>query len=109
LIRVEIVLPKNDVMAISEGLKQIHVGGVLVNKVRGRDKYPPPEIHASLGRQIFMPQFGYKYVVEVIVPESKEKDVIKIVRDNSKLGKIFISQVSRAVDIGTGNEGDEVI
>ena len=56
-----------------------------------------------------MPQFGYKYVIEVIVPESKEKDVIKIVRDNSKLGKIFISQVSRAVDIGTGNEGDEVI
>ena len=58
---------------------------------------------------LFLPQFGYKYVIEVIVPESKEKDVIKIVRDNSKLGKIFISQVSRAVDIGTGNEGDEVI
>jgi nitrogen regulatory protein P-II 1 len=96
-------------MAISEGLKQIRVGGVLVNKVRGRDKYPTPEIHASLGRQIFTPQFGYKYVIEVIVHESKEKDVIKIVRDNSKLGKIFVSQVLRAVDIGTGNEGDEVI
>ncbi len=109
MIRIQIVLAKNDVMAISEGLKEIQVGGVLVSKIRGRDKFPRPEIHSSKGSKIFTPQFGHKYVMEVIVPDSKEKDVIKIVRDKSKLGKVFVEPVLRAVDIGTGKEGDEVI
>jgi len=41
--------------------------------------------------------------------DSKEKDVIKIVRANSKLGMIFISPVSNAIDIGSGKEGDQVL
>lgn len=109
LIRIEIILPKNDVMAISEGLKIIQVGGLLVSKIRGRDKFPRPEIHSSKGSKIFTPQFGHKYVLEVIVPDSKEKDVIRIVRENSKFGKIFTQPVLHAIDIGTGNEGEEVI
>lgn len=96
-------------MAISEGLKQIPVGGILVQKMKGRDKFPKPEIHAVKGSEVFIPQFGHKHVMEVIVSDSKEKQVIKIIRDNARGGMIFIHPVLNAVEIESGKEGDEVI
>ena len=65
MIRIEVYLPNNDVMAISEALKKIDVGGLTVIKKRGRGKKPPPEIHAGKGSMIFTPQFTEKYVIEL--------------------------------------------
>ena len=109
MIRIQVVLPENDIMAISEGLKEIPLGGVLVHKIKGRDKYPNPEIHASKGSEIFTPQFGHKHEMNVIVPDSKENDAIRIIRQNSKIGMIFVHPVSNAIDIDSGKEGDEVL
>lgn len=107
--RIEIVLAENDVMAISEGLKKIPVSGVLVHKMKGRDKFPKPEIHAAKGSEIFRPQFGHKHVIQVIVADSKEEEAIKIIRENSKTGMIFVHPVSRAIEIGSGKEGEEIL
>lgn len=105
----DVIIPENDVEAISEALKEIHVGGVTVLKVKGRGKTLPPEIHASKGMEIFRPEFGDKYMLEVIVASNKENDVIKIVRENSKIGKIFISPITRAIDIESGAEEEQAI
>ena len=109
MLKIEIILGKNDVMAISEGLKQIGIGGLSVSKVRGRGKNPGPEIHASKGSEIFVPQFTEKYKVEAIVSDTQEDEVIKVIKNHGRVGKIFITQVLRAVDIATGNEGDSTI
>jgi nitrogen regulatory protein P-II 1 len=107
--RIEIILAKNEVMQISEALRRIPVGGITVSKKRGRGKNPPPELHASKGTEIFRPQFGEKYVIEIVVPDHHENKVIEYVRQTSSEGKIFISPVTRVVDIKSGKEGDEVI
>ncbi|MGI0036902.1 MAG: P-II family nitrogen regulator [Nitrososphaera sp.] len=107
--RIEIILAKNEVMMISEALRKIPVGGITVSKKRGRGKNPPPELHASKGTEIFRPQFGDKYVIEIVVPDHHENKVIEYVRQNSSEGKIFVSPVGRVVDIKSGKEGDEVI
>jgi nitrogen regulatory protein P-II 1 len=109
LIKLEVILPKNEVMSVSEGLKKINVGGLTVSKKRGRGKNPAPEIHASKGTEIFVPQFSDKYVLEIIIPENMEQDAIKIIRENATIGKIFVHQVLRAFDIKSGNEGEKAI
>ncbi|MHA7647595.1 P-II family nitrogen regulator [Nitrosopumilus sp. S4] len=109
MLKVEVILGNNDVMNISEGLKEINVGGLTVSKVRGRGKNPGPEIHASKGSEIFVPQFSDKYKLEVIIPDSKEDEVVSIIKKNSRMGKIFISQILRAVDIVTDDEGEVTI
>jgi nitrogen regulatory protein P-II 1 len=48
-------------------------------------------------------------VIVVIIPESKEEDVINIIKTKGTVGKIFVSQILRAIDIGTGKEGEETI
>jgi len=45
----------------------------------------------------------------VVVADNEENDVIEIVRTNSKMGKIFISPVTRAIDIESGVENEKAI
>ena len=108
MLKLEIILAENDVMNISEGLKEIGIGGLTVIKVRGRGAKTAAEIHTSKGMEIFVPHFADKYRLMVVIPESKEKTV-EIIKKNSREGKIFISQMLRAIDIKSGNEGEEVI
>ena len=109
MLKIETILGENDVMAISEALKNIGIGGLTVSKVRGRGKKPGPEIHASKGSEIFVPQFTEKYYIEAIIPDSKEDEVVSIIKENGRRGKIFVSQVLRAVDIATGDEGESTV
>ena len=109
MLRIQVILGENDVMAISEGLKKIGIGGLTVAKVRGRGKRPGPEIHASKGSEIFVPQFNDKYQLEAIISDTKEDEVIGIIKDKGRVGKIFVSQILRAIDISTGDEGEGTI
>jgi nitrogen regulatory protein P-II 1 len=45
----------------------------------------------------------------VVIPESKEEKTVEIIKKYGREGKIFISQMLRAIDINSGNEGEEVI
>jgi len=51
MIRITATLSFNDVMAISENLKKMEVGGVSVNKERRCGKTPPPEVHSGKGKE----------------------------------------------------------
>ena len=109
MLKIVAILGENDVMAISEGLRKIGIGGLTVSKVRGRGKKPGPEIHASKGSEIFVPQFSEKYRLEAIISDTQEDEVIKIIKENGRVGKIFVSQILRAIDISTGAEGESTI
>ena len=109
MIRIEAIVGQGDVKAINDGLKKIQVGGITIMKVRGRGKNINPQIHASKGTEMFTPEFNDKFVMQVIVEEKNEDEVIHIIKDNAKIGKIFISQITRAIDIASGEENERAI
>jgi nitrogen regulatory protein P-II 1 len=109
LIKIDVVIPQNDVKPISDALKKINVGGITVLKVKGRGKTIAEKLHASKGTEMYTPEFGDKYKLEVIVSDDKEKDTINIIRANSKMGKIFIWPIARAIDIESGAENEKAI
>jgi nitrogen regulatory protein P-II 1 len=102
-------MAENDIAKVSEGLKSTGVGGLTVFKVKGRGKTVPAEIHASKGTKIFTPEFGDKYVVVAVLPDEKMNQAIKIVRENSKIGKLFVTPVTHAIDLATGVEDEQAI
>jgi nitrogen regulatory protein P-II 1 len=102
-------MAENDVSKISEGLKSIGVGGLTVLKVKGRGKTIPPSVHASKGTEIYTPEFGDKYLLIVVLTDAKRDDAINIIKENSKIGKIFITPVNQAIDLATGVEGEQAI
>jgi nitrogen regulatory protein P-II 1 len=109
MIRIEAIVPQNDIKAISDGLKKIQVGGITIMKVRGRGKNIGPKLHASKGTEMFTPEFSDKFVIQVIVQEKDESGVIEIIRNSTKIGKIFISSITRAIDIASGAENEKAI
>ena len=109
MIKIDVVIPQNDIEAISEGLKKINVGGITILRVKGRGKSAAPKIHASKGTEMFTPEFSDRYTVQVIVEDEKENQAIELIRANSKMGKIFISPVMRAIDIESGEENEKAI
>jgi len=102
-------MAENDIGKVSEGLKKIVVGGLTGFKVKGRGKTVPPSIHASKGTEMFTPEFSDKYVVLVVLPDTKMDQAIKVIREHSKIGKIFVTPVLHAVDLATGVEDEEAI
>jgi nitrogen regulatory protein P-II 1 len=109
MIKIEVVIPQNDVKPISDALKRINVGGITISKVKGRGKTVAERLHASKGTEMYTLGFSDKYKLEVIVSDDKENDTINIVRGNSKIGKIFIWPIARAVDIESGLENEKAI
>ena len=109
MLKIEALLLNNCVMAISEALRKIEIGGMTVTKVRGRGKHPPAKLHAAKGSEMFQPQFSDKYSIILIIPESKEEAVLNILRREGTGGKIFVSPILRAIDITTGLEGEGTI
>jgi nitrogen regulatory protein P-II 1 len=88
-----VIIPVNEVQGISEALKTTHVGGITVLKVKGRGKTLPPEIHASLGTEIFRPEFGDKYALQVIVSDNKENDVKRLLEQILKWERSLFHQL----------------
>jgi nitrogen regulatory protein P-II 1 len=58
---------------------------------------------------MFVPEFSDKYTLQVVVPNNKENEAVDLIRRNSKMGKIFISPVRRAIDIESGEENEKAI
>ena len=98
---------ENEISKISEGLKKIGIGGITAFKAKGRGKTIPESIHASLGTEIYTPEFSDKYVVLLVLPDTKMDEAINIIKTNCKIGKVFVTPVIRAVDLATGAEAEE--
>ena len=109
MIKIEVVISQNDIKAVSDALKIINVGGITISKVKGRGKSIVPQLHASKGTGMYTPEFGDKYKLEVVLPDNKENDAIAVIRRNTKIGKIFVWPIARAVDIESGVEDEMAI
>ena len=49
MIQIEAIMGENEISKISEGLREIGIGGLTVFKAKGRGKTIPKSIHAELG------------------------------------------------------------
>ena len=52
MIQIEAIMGENEISKISEGLREIGIGGLTVFKAKGRGKTIPKSIHAELGTEI---------------------------------------------------------
>ncbi len=109
LLKIEVILPENEIKSISDALRKLSVGGITAYKARGRGKTVAHEIHASKGTEIFTPEFGDRFVIEVVVKDEQKDSIIQAIRASSKVGKIFIIPVSEAYDIQTPKKDEETI
>jgi nitrogen regulatory protein P-II 1 len=109
LLKIEVILPENEIKSISDALKKLSVGGITAFKGWGRGRSVAHEIHASKGTQVFTPEFADRFIIQVVVPDEKKNETIEAIRSSSKLGKIFVTPISEAYDIHTPKKDEQTI
>lgn len=109
LLKIEVILPENEIKAISDALKKLSVGGITAYKGWGRGKSVAHEIHASKGTQVFTPEFGDRFVIEIVISDEKKNEIIEAIRSSSKFGKIFVAPISEAYDIHTPKKDEQAL
>ncbi len=112
--RVEAIIAAEKVSAVNEALKKAGVGGTTVLDAKGRGKGEKPQVHTEKGTRRIAAEFSVRANVMTVVEDSEVEKVIKAILDTASTGslgdgKIFVSTVTEAVDIGTKKRGQTAI
>jgi nitrogen regulatory protein P-II 1 len=112
--RIEAIVGSEKVLAVNEALKNAGVGGCTILDAKGRGKGEKPVVETGRGTGRYTSEFSVRSDIVIIVEDSDVDKVIKTIVDTVSTGsagdgKIFISQINEAVDIGTKKRGQTAI
>ena len=112
--RIEAIVASEKVLAVNEALKNAGVGGCTILDAKGRGKGEKPVVETGRGTGRYTTEFSDRSDIVIIVEDSDVDKVLKTIVDTVSTGsagdgKIFISQINEAVDIGTKKRGQTAI
>lgn len=112
--RIEAIVASEKVLVVNEALKNAGIGGCTILDAKGRGKGEKPVVETGRGTGRYTSEFSVRSDIVVIVEDSDVDKVIKTIVDTVSTGsagdgKIFISQINEAVDIGTKKRGQTAI
>ncbi len=112
--RVEAIIPAEKVSAVSEALRNAGVGGATILVAKGRGKGEKPQVQTGRGTRGVSAEFSSRANVVAVVDDSEVENVIAAILDTTSTGspgdgKIFVSNVTEAIDIGTRKRGQTAI
>jgi nitrogen regulatory protein P-II 1 len=87
------------------------LGGFTYYQSKGRGQIPRPEIHSGRGTSTYRPEFNVNSTIVVVTKDSMADNVISKILDSTSSGlagegKIFVSDVDGAIDIGSKQRGE---
>jgi nitrogen regulatory protein P-II 1 len=112
--RIEAIFPQGRVNRVFEALEKIDIGGLTYFDSKGRGQLARPEIISGRGTSTFTPEFNANSSVVVVVKDSVADKVVNKILEVASTGlagegKIFVSDIDDAVDIGSKNRGESAI
>src|ERR1051325_7690758 len=112
--KIEAVIPHDRLKKASAELLQFPIGGFTYYESKGRGQIPTPLIHTGRGTSVYRPEFNVNIMISVVVPDNLVTDIVnKIIEGTSSglagEGKVFVSDVDEAVDIGSGSRGESAL
>jgi len=113
--RIEVVLKIEKLRPVVNALKKMGVGGITVTQVRGRGSSAVPVVSGLRGTARFVADFNSRNLIYTIVDDSKVEQVISTILVAAKgkaqrgMGKIFVTTVDDAIDLGSGRRGQAAL
>ena len=110
--KIEAIIKPFKLDEVKDALQEIGVGGMTVTEARG---YGRQKGHTELYRGAeYVVDFLPKVKLEVVVPDSLADRVVEAIAAAAQTGrigdgKIFVSDVSHAIRIRTGESGDDAL
>jgi nitrogen regulatory protein P-II 1 len=112
--KIEAVIPHGRMERAFAALKDLPLGGLTYYESKGRGQIPTPVVHAGRGTSVYRPEFNVNVTVSIVVKDPQVKDVVDNIVESTSTGlagegKIFVSDIDEAVDIGSGERGEAAI
>jgi len=112
--RIEAVVPAARVDKAFAALKELNLGGLTYYDSKGRGQIPRPELHSGRGTGTYRPEFNVNTTIVLVVKDSMVNKVVDKILESTSTGlagegKIFISDVDEAVDIGSKERGEATL
>lgn len=110
--KIEAIIKPFKLDEVKDALNDIGIQGMTITEVKG---YGRQKGHTELYRGAeYVIDFLPKVKIEMMVPDSMAEEVIRIIENKARTGKIgdgkiFISHVEDAVRIRTGQRGEEAV
>lgn len=104
--RIEAIIASEKVSAVNEALKKAGVGGATILDAKGRGKGEKPRVAGGRGTSSHAAEFSARANVITVVDDGEADKVVKAIIEaastgSSGDGKIFVSSVGEAIDIGS--------
>jgi nitrogen regulatory protein P-II 1 len=108
--RIEAIIGSEKLLAVNEALKNAGIGGCTILDAKGRGKGEKPLVESGRGTSRFISEFSVRSTIVTVVEDSEVDKVVNAILDIASTGspgdgKIFISPVNEAIDIGTKQHG----
>jgi nitrogen regulatory protein P-II 1 len=112
--RLDLVIPHERLNEVNELLHKHKVGGMSFYDIKGRGRAKREPVSVGRGVMRYVPEFGFRTKIEVLVPDNVAKaiidDVLKMFSTGSASdGKIFVYDVAEAYDIGSKEKGEAAL
>src|SRR5690606_15705934 len=112
--RRDIIIPHESLVDVNTILHENGVGGMSFYDIKGRGRAKHEPVPVGRGVMTYVPEFGYRTKIEVVVSDDVAKSIITDVLNflgtgSSAIGKIFVYDVKEAYDIGTKEAGDSAL
>src|ERR687888_1439932 len=109
--RIEAVIPQARLEAAFAALKELDLGGLTYYDSKGRGQVPRPEILSGRGTGTYRPEFNVNSTIVIVTKNSMADKVIEKILQSTSTGlagegKIFVSDVDEAIDIGSKQRGE---
>lgn len=112
--KIEAVVDRQKIDAVVEALKKVGVGGFTILDAKGWGKADRSQMTGQRGTSSYIAGFNIKNYIIIVVDDSIADKVITTIVDAAGTdspgdGKIFISTVEDAIDIGSKQKGIHAI
>jgi nitrogen regulatory protein P-II 1 len=112
--RLDMLIPHERLTEVNELLHKHKVGGMTFYDIKGRGRAKREPVSVGRGVMRYTPEFGFRTKVEVLVPDTKAKEIINEVLDvlssgSASDGKIFVYDVAEAYDIGSKERDEDAL
>ena len=112
--RVEAIIRPERLNVVKDALAEVGLVGLNVTQVTGRGAQVGIQVGGPRGIGTYTVDMLPKVKLELVVRDDQTQQTVDIIieyarTDNIGDGKIFISQVSNAIRIRTGEDGDQAL
>jgi nitrogen regulatory protein P-II 1 len=112
--RLDVIIPHERLSEVNDILHKNKVGGITFYDIKGRGRAKQEPVAVGRGVMRYVPEFGSRTKIEVLVKDSLAKEIIddllkNISTGSTSDGKIFVYDVAEAYDIGSKESGDSAL